>query len=163
MIACSRFIFFATGKSSTLLSRTLHPRHHPTVLAEHPKLTFCSPPQLRRPHSLAGLHRDLLARSRSHDRSLARRTQDRRPTGARHALEPDDPHDHRSSPSRNREPHSCRRRTQIFPSWEPGFRGIDAFLGPVPGPLLMQTELTGLVSLCKLEVRRLPLSSGVAR
>ncbi|KAL8283875.1 hypothetical protein RQP46_005307 [Phenoliferia psychrophenolica] len=39
----------------------------------------------------------------------------------------------------------------LFPSWEPGFNGLDPIPGNTPGPLLLQTEVTGLVSLCKLE------------
>ncbi|KAI5475460.1 hypothetical protein MNV49_001351 [Pseudohyphozyma bogoriensis] len=41
--------------------------------------------------------------------------------------------------------------TTIFPSWDPGFDGLEARPGALAGPLLMQTELTGLISLCKLE------------
>ncbi|KAK4702948.1 hypothetical protein P7C70_g3272, partial [Phenoliferia sp. Uapishka_3] len=39
----------------------------------------------------------------------------------------------------------------LFPSWESGFNGLDPIPGSTPGPLLLQTEVTGLVSLCKLE------------
>jgi len=44
------------------------------------------------------------------------------------------------------------RRSQIFPTYDPGFTGLQANKCITPCPLLMQTELTGLLSLCKLEV-----------
>lgn len=42
--------------------------------------------------------------------------------------------------------------TQLFPTYEPGFSGMIANKSSMPCPLLMQTELTGLLSLCRLEV-----------
>lgn len=40
--------------------------------------------------------------------------------------------------------------TVVFPMWEPGFRGTSAVAGP-SGPIVTQTELTGLVNLCRLQ------------
>jgi len=40
---------------------------------------------------------------------------------------------------------------QIFPTYEPGFTGAFANRGAVTCPILMQTELTGLLTLCKMQ------------
>lgn len=50
---------------------------------------------------------------------------------------------------------------QVFPSYRPGFTGVEPNAplrkNAMPVPLLVQTELTGLLNLCRLEVRRFPL------
>lgn len=49
------------------------------------------------------------------------------------------------------------RLEQIFPNYTPGFDGLKPVpvrgAKSVPVPLLLQTELTGLLELCKLQVR----------
>jgi len=55
-------------------------------------------------------------------------------------------------------PPSSLCASQVFPTYRPGFEGLKPYSNDrqgtaAPIPLLVQTELTGLLNLCRLEVR----------
>jgi len=128
--------------------------------------------QRRWSHAQSGLHRVLVARRRAQGRPLPRRRHLAQPDHPRHHLEPGRAAQHGASaglpialttlaafPSqRNADSASPGRVAQVFPTYRPGFDGLKPLSSTrggtsAPIPLLVQTELSGLLNLCRLEVR----------